>query len=196
MPRWQAELHKWNRDVSHERNRFTALVAQTTHELETLTVFVQGNAQRVVIDQQSALIGKCLGRIEQILADDPSLADLITNNLIHAALEKRAARRELASRELESQNHNARQLEWNTLLARASRDVDLVQSFVGVSRLDAAFNKTLGRRMKETAIAMLALVRSEDAGTIDMSGMSQTTQDWFQRTTRLLDQEQLKESKP
>ena len=71
----------------------------------------------------------------------------------------------------------------------------MVQSFVGAQKLDAAFNKTLGRRMRETAIAMLAIVRSEDAGTIDMSGMSQTTQDWFQRTTKLIDAEHEKGSK-
>jgi hypothetical protein len=194
MPRWQEEYNRYHRNASLERSRFDALVLQISHEMESLTKLVNGGGKREAIDQATAICAKLLGRIEQHLADAPELRDRITDPLILAALDKRTKRRELAQQEVESQTRNELQARWNELIGNAERDVFMVQSFANASKLDASFHRTLGRRMKETAIAMVTLARSPEGATIDMTGMSQATLSWFQRTTALLDAEHAKET--
>ena len=187
MPLWQVQLHKYHRDSANEKGRFTALVTQTVHELQSLTIFVQGGAQRTVVDQQTTLISRLLTQIERRIHDDPNLAAAISDYpLITAALAKRAARLELAQSEIASE-HNEKQLEFNGLVAQAGRDIDLVRDMASSQNQDAKWAKQLGARLRSVAESLIHLLAEGD-DTLNTE-LPPVIAEWLQRTKLLIQKE-------
>jgi hypothetical protein len=191
MPRWMSELHHYEANQTMARRPIEQLIAQISVELQSLTKFATNSeGNHVLVSQQHRLCEKLVGRLEVYMQDDPSI--VVHDNMVLAALDKRRVKREQASREMESQGHNERQLELNRLIALAGRDVDLIRDLAGQQKLDASWNRTLAVRLKATGVAILEMLADTDAGTLDTSGIPLSVTEWLGRTAKLLDQERLK----
>ena len=183
-PRWLLEYNDHHGHLASERWRVESLISQTSHELCSLTKLAEGGARRVVVDQQVAVCAKLLGRLERQLTDNPTF--IVSDPVVSAALEKRAQRRQEAADEIANE-HNAKQIAFNNLVAQAGRDVDLVRDLAHSLKQDPRWAKQLGQRLRSTAVSLLAILAGADE-TLNTQ-MAPNISAWLARTAKLIAQE-------
>ena len=187
MPAWQRQYKRHHANGSKRAERFAALVNQTAIELTTLTKLSNGGAQRRVVDQAVELIDRLLARIERDVRDSDGALQ-VQDTLVQAALTKRADRLAKAVLAAETDEfRNARQMRWNALCDRALSDCDLVKDLATRERgIDAAWSRQLGKRLRATAVDMLAMIA--DPQGVDVR-VPEALHGWLDRTRALIAKE-------